>query len=501
MEYCVSSKTMQNSDQATINGGTAGYVLMDRAGKSVFDSLDWTDKKIYIFVGYGNNGGDGYALAMHMLEHDIYPYIYEMGTNKSPTAKVFKDKLLSQGYDKFFDVAFCDYDCDIAVDCIFGVGFSRSLDDITKDIFAKISQSRAYVVSVDIPSGLNSDNGLGKDSVQADMTIAIQSYKLGHYLGDGKDKCGQIKVVDIGIEIIGEQVYIADDDYAHGFFPPRLNNTNKSTYGKSVILGGCSNYAGAIKLANIGSSALRCGCGLNVIAASRSVAKSVRGHILDSTIFEIAEQDDHLVFDQHILDKLMSGVSAVAIGMGMGNSYEDNAKIIDYILHNFNGKVLLDADGLNSLQGRTDILNNSSCQVVITPHPKEMSRLAGISVEQVLANPLQVARDFATTHHVTVLLKGTSTIVTNGERFMLVTNGTPALAKGGSGDVLSGTILGLMARGIDIFDSAVVGAYICGRASVVASELYGEYGTLASDTAISVGRVVGMLEKYEVNMQ
>ena len=494
MEYCVSSKTMAFSDQATIASGTADYVLMDRAGKSVFDSVDWTGKKIYIFVGKGNNGGDGYALATQMLEHNIYPYIFQVGDNKSPTAKVFKDQLIARGYHQIFDIAFCDYDCDIAVDCIFGVGFSRSVDEVTRNIFDKINSSRAYVVSVDIPSGLNSDNGLGKDCIKADMTIAIQSLKLGHLLSDGKDKCGIVKVVDIGISIIGEKIGIADDDYACKFFPPRLNNTNKSSYGKSVILGGCPSYVGAVKLSNVGSAALRCGCGLNVLAVSGSVAKAVREHILDSTIFELAERDEHLVFDAHNLDQLMTGVSAMAVGMGMGASYDHNARIIDYILHNFRGKLLLDADGLNSIQNQTQMLDNAVCQVVITPHPKEMARLTGLDVSEVLSNPLDTARDFAKAHNIVVLLKGTSTIVTDGDKAMIVTSGTPALAKGGSGDVLSGTILGLMARGVDVFDSAVVSSYICGKASVVASDLFGEYGTLASDTAVAVGKVVKSLE-------
>ncbi len=496
MKYCVSSRTMAYSDQTTIASGTAGYVLMDRAGKGVFDSIDWTGKKIYIFVGKGNNGGDGYALAVRMLNNDIYPYIFEVGDNKSPTAKVFKDQLISRGYHQIFDIAFCDYDCDIAVDCIFGVGFSRSVDVVTQNIFDQINSSRAYVVSVDIPSGLNSDNGLGKDCIKADATIAIQSLKLGHLLGDGKDKCGIVKVVDIGISIVGEQIAIADDDYTSQFFLPRLNNTNKSSYGKSVILGGCPSYVGAVKLANIGSAALRCGCGLNVLAVSGSVAKAVRQHILDSTIFELAERDEHLVFDAHNLDQLMRGVNAMAVGMGMGSSYAHNAQIIDYILHNFRGNLLLDADGLNSIQGKTHILDNAQCKVVITPHPKEMARLTGLDTKEVLSNPLDTAREFAKAHNIVVLLKGTSTIVTDGDKAMIVTSGTPALAKGGSGDVLSGTILGLMARGVDIFDSAVVGSYICGKASVVASELFGEYGTLASDTAVAVGKVVKSLENH-----
>ncbi|MGN0765108.1 MAG: NAD(P)H-hydrate dehydratase [Christensenellales bacterium] len=493
MNFCVSASVMKESDRLTIEGGVGGDILMQRAAQCVYDSVDWTSKKIYIVCGKGNNGGDGYALACILAENGYDFCVFAVGENRSATSKIYVDKLDKLGV-KARDISQCDYDCDILVDCIFGVGFDRQADSATQKIFDQINACRAYIVSVDIPSGLNSDNGLGKDCVKADLTVAIQSLKRGHLLSYGKDKCGKIVVADIGIEIVGEREYIVDREYCADCFAPRLNNTNKGSYGKSVIIGGCAQYIGAVKLAQMGEAALRCGCGLNCVAVPSSLADNLRNCVVDSTIFPMASRDEHIIFDKPALDRLVQGATAVAVGMGMGESLDDNRAVISYLLAHFDGSILIDADGLNSLQGYEYLLDDKVARVVITPHPKEMSRLCGLSVSDVLANPVGVAEIFAREHGITVLLKGTSTVVTDGQDTCIVASGTPAQAKGGSGDVLSGVIVGLLARGIEPIKAASTGAFICADSAKKASEKYGEYGTLASDCVREVGEVVRDLE-------
>ncbi|MGN0796822.1 MAG: NAD(P)H-hydrate dehydratase [Christensenellales bacterium] len=493
MNFCVSASVMKESDRLTIEGGVSGDILMQRAAQSVYESVDWTNKKIYILCGKGNNGGDGYALACILAKNNLDFCVFAVGENKSATSKIFIDKLDNLGVETR-DITLCDYDCDIIVDCIFGVGFDRQVDSATQKIFDNINASRAYVVSVDIPSGLNSDNGLGVDCVQADLTVAIQSLKRGHLLSYGKDKCGKVVVADIGIEIVGKREYIVDEQYCSKHFAPRRSNTNKGSYGKSVIIGGSAQYVGAVKLAQMGEAALRCGCGLNCVAVPSSLTDNLRNCVVDSTIFAMASRDEHIVFDKPALDRLVQGATAVAVGMGMGECFDDNRAVIGYLLRNFEGSILIDADGLNSLQSYTTLLDDKLAQAVITPHPKEMSRLCGISVSEVLANPVHIAEKFAKEHNVIVLLKGTSTVVTDGQDTYMMTNGTPAQAKGGSGDVLSGVIVGLLARGVKPIEAAATGAFVCADSAKKASEKYGEYGTLASDCVREVGEVVRQLE-------
>ncbi|MGN0789188.1 MAG: NAD(P)H-hydrate dehydratase [Christensenellales bacterium] len=493
MNFCVSASVMKESDRLTIESGVSGDILMQRAANAVYSSVDWVAKKTYIICGKGNNGGDGYALACILAEKGYDFSVFAVGENRSATSKIFVDKLERLGV-RVRDISQCDYDCDVLVDCIFGVGFDRQADSATQEIFNQINACRAYVVSVDIPSGLNSDNGLGKDCVQADLTVAIQSLKRGHLLSYGKDKCGKVVVADIGIEIVGEREYIIDEEFVAEFFAPKRSNTNKGSYGKSVIIGGSAQYIGAVKLAQAGEAALRSGCGLNCIAVPSTLSDNLRNCVIDSTIFPMASRDEHIVFDKPALDKLTQTATAVAVGMGMGESFDDNRAVISYLLERFDGSILIDADGLNSLQGYEYLLDDKVGCVVITPHPKEMSRLCGVSVGEVLSDPMGVAQNFARAHNVVVLLKGTSTVVTDGQTTYVVTNGTPAQAKGGSGDVLSGVIVGLLARGIEPINAAAIGAWICADSAKKASKKYGEYGTLASDCVKEVGEVVRDLE-------
>lgn len=493
MNFCVSSSVMKESDRLTIEGGISGDILMQRAAQAVYDSVDWVGKKTYILCGKGNNGGDGYALACILAEKGYDFCVFAVGENRSSTSKIFVDKLYNLGVSAR-DISQCDYDCDILVDCIFGVGFDRQADSATQEIFDLINASRSFVVSVDIPSGLNSDSGLGKDCVRADLTVSIQSLKRGHLLSYGKDKCGKIVAADIGIEIVGVREYIVDEKFCAECFVARLNNTNKGSYGKSVIIGGSGQYIGAVKLAQAGEAALRSGCGINCVAVPSELADSLRNCVVDSTIFPMASRDEHIIFDKPALDKLVQTATAVSVGMGMGESFDDNRAVIKYLLDSFDGSILIDADGLNSLQGYEYLLDDKVGRVVITPHPKEMSRLCGLSVSEVLTDPVGVAETFAKEHNVVVLLKGTSTVVTDGKQTYIMCDGVPAQAKGGAGDVLSGVIVGLLARGVEAIKAAATGAFICADSAKKASKKYGEYGTLASDCVREIGEVVRDLE-------
>lgn len=489
--FCVDNQTMKNSDQATIKSGVSSTQLMYRAAKGVFDSHEWAGK-IYIICGKGNNGGDGLCLAHIMLEAGITPTVYLISKQISIDSQYYLDKILKTNSAIIKDIDACDYNCNILVDCIFGTGFRGQPNQQQSAYIQNINKSKSYVISVDIPSGLNGDNGLASIAVKANKTVAIQCPKIGCFLSDGKDYCGQVVVVDIGIDIVGEKIRIIEESELIKYFDTRKNNSNKSTFGKSAIIGGCKNYLGAVKLANLGLNALRTGGGLNVIAVPESLSFNLlSSQVMESTVFPLADINGYISFDKRQLDICLNGVNSVLYGVGLGQNYDENIKILQYILTCFKGNLIIDADGINTLSKNIDLLKQAKCNVILTPHPKEMSRLCGIDMKDILNNPLAVVNDFANKYNVCLLLKGASTLICNclGEK-VLVTNGTAALAKGGSGDTLAGVILGLLSQGISPYQACFVGAYLCASAAKKAEQKYSCYGVLPSDVSKEIAHTI-----------
>ena len=489
MRYAVSNKVMSESDKACIAGGVPSVELMARAAKGVFDNIDKSGKT-YIICGKGNNGGDGFALACLMQEAECDVSVYFISEQVSEDARYYRERLEREGFSAIYPVQKCDYDCDLIVDCIFGTGFSGVPNDEYADVISEINSSAAQVVSVDIPSGLDGTGGIAKIAVRADKTVAIQAVKSGLLLGDGKDLCGEIVTVDIGIAIIGEKYEVAGDGFIRPLFEKRKNNCNKGTFGKSLIIGGSTEFPGAPKLAEAGRAALRAGAGLNTLCVPYSLVGAYAKSVVESTLFPMADRDGRLAFDKGSINRAMNGVTAVAIGPGMGSVKEENAKICEYIVNNFDCDCILDADALNAFGTEIVRLKDKKARLLLTPHPKEASRLTGKSVESILADPVASAKELAQAVDCVVLLKGATTVVSDGEKTVLVANGTPALAKGGSGDVLTGTICGFAARGISLFDAACAGAYLCAEAAKAAEKEYGDWGVLASDVCKAAKSIV-----------
>ncbi len=489
MRYAVSNKVMSESDKACIAGGVPSVELMARAAKGVFDNIDKSGKT-YIICGKGNNGGDGFALACLMSDAGCDVTVFYISDNISEDARYYKDELSKRGFDKIYHVDKCDYDCDQIVDCIFGTGFSGVPKDEYADVIKRINGSRARVVSVDIPSGLDGTGGVAKIAVRADRTVAIQAVKSGLLLGDGKDLCGEIVTVDIGIAIIGEKYAVIDDGFIGPLFEKRKNNCNKGTFGKSLIIGGSAEFPGAPKLAEAGRAALRAGAGLNTLCVPYSLVGAYAGSVVESTLFPMADRDGRLAFDKGSIDRVMKGMTAVVIGPGMGSDRDENAKICEYVVKNCDCDCILDADALNAFGTEIVRLKDKKARLLLTPHPKEASRLTGKSVESILADPVTSVKELAQAVGCVVLLKGATTVVSDGEKTALVVNGTPALAKGGSGDVLTGTVCGFAARGISLFYAACAGAYLCAEAAKVAEKEYGDWGVLASDVCKAAKSIV-----------
>ena len=452
MQKVLTTSQMAICDKTTIDGGVPSVELMRRVAQAVFDGRAWQGS-IAIICGKGNNGGDGLALACIMADSGIYPSVY-LCSDMSKDGRYYYDILQAKGFDRIYPIKDYSYDFDIIVDCIFGTGFKGTPKGEYVEIIDKINSSRAYKISIDIPSGLDGDSGRYKHCVNADETITVQYAKTGLYLNDGKDMTGKVTIIDVGIGLHTSYVGAVEECDVALKFPKRKFNTHKGTFGKSGILGGCGNYLGAVRLANMGLCALRSGGGLNVILTPQSQVNNILGTVMESTVIGLPDESGYFTFDKDAIDKALQGVDSLAIGMGMGNRYSENAKIIEHIISNYPIKVIIDADGLNSLALDVEMLKCAKADIILTPHVKEMSRLFGKSVDEILDDPIGIAKAFAKEYGVTILLKGASSVISDGENVYLTTNGGAELSKGGSGDTLSGVMLGMLSQGVSPIESA-----------------------------------------------
>ena len=266
-------------------------------------------------------------------------------------------------------------------------------------------------------------------------------------------------------------------------FKEREKDSHKGTYGYVGIIGGCMEYTGAIKLANMSSTALRAGCGVVRVIVPKSIETSIAPYLLEQTIFPIENNEEQkMKFNKEEIDKALDKLKAVAIGMGWGKG-RDNEKILEYILKTKEIPCVIDADGLNTLsQMNLDILQKTKCKVILTPHSKEFERLSKIPIETIKENAIELARDFASKYQVILLLKGSTTIVTDGTTTYLVKRGCPGMATAGSGDVLSGVLVGMLGYHEPTVKTVTAGSYLAGMAGELAQEKYTDISMKASDT-------------------
>lgn len=278
-------------------------------------------------------------------------------------------------------------------------------------------------------------------------------------------------------------------------FPKRDENSHKGNFGYVGIMGGCIEYSGAVKLANLSSSSLISGCGVVRLIIPKEIEASVMPYLLEQTLFPIESKNGHMLFDENIIDKALEKLKALAIGMGWGESI-DNEKILRYILETKDIPVVIDADGLNTLAKMDkSILNKTKCKVILTPHLKEFSRISGYSLEEIEDNKEKLATDFAKKYNVILLLKGHKTIVTNGEETYLVNRGCPGMATAGSGDVLSGILVGILGYNEPNVLTIAGGAYLAGLAGEIAQKNLNDISMRASDTISKIPEAINEIRK------
>lgn len=493
MKACFARQMRDIDKNASELAGIPGIVLMENAAISCvkhLENLNIQNKRIAVFCGKGNNGGDGFAIARHLLNQGIDTTVFLVcGSDFSGDALTNYEILSKMGADisEILDTDDLKYKImsfDIIVDAIFGTGIKGEIHGIAYDIIYAINKYSKFTFSVDIPSGINADNGsIGNIAIKADITITFAAYKIGMLQFPGADYCGKIVVENISIpKYIMEHINInvIDSYLAKEKMPVRKSDSHKGDYGKLLIIGGSKGLTGAPVMS--AEAALKCGTGLITVGTPKSVNGILEVKLTEPMTYPLPDIDGILTKSSlpYIL-KLMENCDALVFGPGIGRTPEI-PEILRGILKNSKIPVIVDADGLYALSQDIDMLSECSCNLIFTPHEMEFSRISGYSLNEIKENRLLLSKEFAAEYGVTLILKGPRTIVTlpDGKQYINIT-GNNGMATGGSGDVLAGMIGAFLSRGCSEEDASVLGVYCHGLAGDLGAEKFGKDSLTPSD--------------------
>ncbi len=504
--YLVTAEEMRAFDAAAINEyGIPGVVLMENAGRSTFMLLcsaiskECSKLKAVVVSGPGNNGGDGYVVARYLINHGADVRVYLL----APREKIKGDALinlliLEKMTDHIYPVldesavrrAAAEWGaCDVIVDAILGTGLTSMVRSPYLEAIELINEIPAFKVSIDIPSGLDSNTGriLGA-AVRADLTVSYGFQKLGMALYPGVSCCGQVQVVDISIprrcvQAHQPSIVLYDRPEIEGYLKARSDPvSHKGSYGHLLVVGGSPGKTGAPAMAARAASTV--GVGLVTVAVATSLNAILETKLTEEMTEPLPEtaMSGHLGEEalQRVLE-LSKGKRCVVLGPGLSNT-KDILKLLEGLLAEYRGWAVIDADGLNALSGNLKAVSQSPASIVLTPHPGEMARLTGLSIREIQENRISVARDTATSLGAWVILKGARTITASPQGSVFVnTTGNPWMASGGQGDVLSGILGSLLAQNIHPEIALPLGVYIHGLAADNVIKRLGARPVLAGD--------------------
>ena len=457
--------------------------LIEHAAQALYNELK-NFNSVRIYCGKGNNGSDGYATALLLKENGIYTEIVQVLPPEGEECRKLCRMATENGIPVMSQVTFPSFKFDAVLDAIFGIGISGIVEhpDIVKAIEI-INSSSSYIVSADVPSGMDADTGRECGiCVQADKTVTFTAPKKGMLENSSVDLCGEIVIAKVGINLNYSEVADATcvpitKEFVRTLLPKKKRYSHKGTFGSAVIVAGSASMPGASAMATM--AALRSGCGLVKIIAPVSICKVLNILVKEAIVIPVPEASG-IIKPELTPDALDAIKTADSILVGCGLGKGEHHILIKNILASSGCGVIIDADGINALAGHMDIIQNKN--VLLTPHPKEFSRISSFSVEDIEKGRINKAFSFAKNYGINLLLKGARTVITYGGENQYVSLGaTAALAKAGSGDVLAGIIVSLAAQGISLPDSAITACFIHTNSGMLAEKEIGAYGTTADD--------------------
>lgn len=494
MRKIVTAEQMRTLDRAAVEEwGIPGVVLMENAGRAAADELeralpDLTARRVAILCGRGNNGGDGFVIGRHLLNRGVDAACYLLGrvAELSGDARVNADSLLAAGgplveTDDAGRLAAGLERAGVIVDALLGTGLTSAPRGLFAQAIELINAASSFVLALDLPSGVDADNGrVYEPAVRADLTVTMGLLKRGLRLYPGRTCAGRTVVADIGIPAARLQ---ADPDMLETeardiarLLPARPPDGHKGSFGTVLVIAGSRGFSGAACLC--GMAAVRSGAGLVRMGFPSGIADVIESRLLEPVKHPLPETPEGTLDPsaaEPILE-LAREADSIALGPGLGAG-PASRELVRRLLPGFERPVVIDADALNCLAGETGLLRELKAPAVLTPHPGEMARLDPGAGDRVGS-----ARGFATGHRVFVVLKGAPTIIAgpSGPAYLNPT-GDSGLGTGGTGDVLTGLIAGLIAQGAPALDAALAGTWLHGRAGELGSEALSPYGLAAGD--------------------
>ncbi|OGQ86388.1 MAG: hypothetical protein A2512_05465 [Deltaproteobacteria bacterium RIFOXYD12_FULL_56_24] len=484
--------------------GLSGLELMENAGRGTVAAMlrhfgPLAELKVLIFVGPGNNGGDGLVIARLLMGQGARPQVVSLVPLEKLQGDAAKNLALARQLavplvtcldeDDLPLVERWVTESDLLVDAIFGTGLRREITGVFAAVIKCLNASHLPVVAVDIPSGLAGDSGLSQGvSVRAQLTCTYGLPKFAQVEPPGKEQVGRLEVVDIGIPAtVVERVGITAEWLDHAFLKPlipvRAPSSHKGTFGHLLVLAGSVGKGGAAVLCGLGAA--RSGAGLVTIAAPRMLNGVVQG-ALPEAMTEVLAFSQHCLSDTDYEQLLAAaqGKAAVAVGPGLGTA-EETGQVVRRLYRELPQPMVVDADGLNLLAG--ELADAPAGPRVLTPHPGEMARLTGLATLEIQTDRRAVAADFAKRHGVYLILKGAATVIAAPDgRLAVNATGNPGMAAGGMGDVLTGLIGGLLAQGVAPWEASCLAAYVHGLAADRLVRAGRPFGFLASELAAEI---------------
>jgi hydroxyethylthiazole kinase-like uncharacterized protein yjeF len=503
---------MREADRRTIDDvGIPSMVLMENAGRQVVATMEATfdglaDMRIAVVCGRGNNGGDGFVVARTLLQRGFDVGVFLIGESASLKGDARTNWQVLRNLDvdvvELRDAATWELrgtdvlGADVIVDAMFGTGLHSPLTGLAQTIVEDINAANAPVVAVDIPSGLSADSvDVAGPAIRATLTVTMGSPKLPLVLPPAEGHAGSLVIADIGIpasvidHVDGPWVEILTKDTVRPLIAARAQDSHKGDYGRVLVVSGSRGKTGAAYLAAM--SALRSGAGLVTVAAPASCVAAIASLGAEFMTEPLDETPEGTIAFEALDRVLDLGADIIAVGPGLGRA-PSTAAFVQGLVERAGVPLILDADALNAFAGDSDrLMGRDDVSLVITPHPGEMARLLGVSVEDVQQHRLDVARDFASSHRVHVVLKGHRTIVATpeGKAFINLT-GNPGMATAGSGDVLTGMIAGWFGQSLDADSACRLAVYLHGAAGDLAEADEGEVALIAGDLIDRLGDAV-----------
>jgi len=513
--YLVTAAEMQQMDGETIRSfGIPGRVLMENAGRGVtrilFDKFPATaGRRIAILAGRGNNGGDGFVVARYAAQRGLAVVVYllsradrvagdaranldllgplEVPVVEIPDGQSLMDRKTAMAHHNIW------------VDAVFGTGLNSDIRGHYRDAINLINGFDRPVLAVDIPSGINADNGqICGTCIRADATVTFAFPKIGHTVFPGKEYAGSLEIIDIGIPpyiadtVAPRQRLTTPEDVTRNLVH-RTPDAHKGDTGHLLVIAGSTGKTGAAVMTC--EAAMRTGAGLVSLGAPASLNAVLETMLVEVMTAPLSETEagalSQKAGDQ--IERLLQGKRCLAIGPGLGTD-TDTGQLVHRLIDGCDIPLVIDADGLNLLAGRTELFEKLKTPAVLTPHPGEMARLTGLSTAEVQRDRVGCARDFSAATGAIVVLKGAATVIAVPDGKVHVNpTGNPGMASGGMGDVLTGIIAGLITQGYAPEMSAVAGVYLHGAAADALASSGTPVGYLASELLDQVPEQLGRL--------